>query len=100
MRKLELVVSKAFKSLAKAEDKLVNSAYASRFAIKHPAVAGVIGGAGVAGAVAYLYSQTFQFGVKFGFDIYTLAIPATVLGTGYFLYDLARQHREVADALY
>ncbi len=98
MHRLERIVSKAFNSLAKAEDRLVNSAYASRFSMKHPILPGFMGGAGVAVAVAYLYSQASPSGARLGIDIYTLAIPAAAAGTGFMLYDLARQHREVSDA--
>lgn len=98
MSELERIVSKAFESIAKAEDKIVNSAYASRFAIRHPAIAGFTGGAGLAGVIAYIDSQAFPLGARLGLDIYTLAIPVAVVGTGFFLYDLAKQHKEVADA--
>ncbi len=98
MHGLELIVSNALSSLAKAEDKIVNFAYASRLATKHPVTSGIIGGAGLAGAIAYLHLNVLHIGVKPGLDIYTLAIPAAVAGTGFMLYDLAKQHREVSDA--
>ncbi len=98
MRGLERIVSKAFDSIADIEDKIVNSLYASKFAIRHPIVAGITGAAGLSGAIAYLYYNVMPFGVKLEADIYTLAILAAVAGAGYFIYDLARQHREVSDA--
>ncbi len=98
MQSLDKIVSKAFDALSRAEGKLVTSVYSSKFAIRHPVAAGVIGGAGLAGAVAYLYSQVLPFGGRLEPNIYVLAIPVAVAGSGLMAYDRASQRREVSDA--
>ena len=100
MRSLEEIVRSCISSISRAEDYVVNFAYASEFAVNHPLISSLAAGGALFFVLAFPDSiavASGQQGLSYAF-VPSVAVPSAVAGlTGSYLYRLAKSHRILRD---
>ena len=101
MRSLEEIVRSCISSISRAEDYVVNFAYASEFAVNHPLISSLA----VGGAIFSLMAVPDAVAAASGGRVLnysvasSLAVPSAMAGlTGAYVYRLAKSHRLLHDA--